>query len=372
MSTSCRILEIRHAALEVRADAPEHSDRESCEDTTDDDGLRTLHGASTLVRMFGIGWLHTSIFTQLYDASQKTKVRVDQTILNQISSFTKAFLKLQGKDDAAWNASLNDNLSQIKQIRMQFADEFQPLTDDETADCLWNWARTYLFSPEQKSMPKSKQRSILNKVLLRELGSKHRLLAVIQRGIMDFTDYEDSTELLRTFISYVVQIEISATARKHHERDRCRPASDGFQRLATTMHQRGAPKHVPRHSYSVRPIAHAMSQYATATRLQATDTRLRNDSAEAPERSRRDRDKCRRDQPMAKRCRGSSANLAAPSTQKPLIPAWHGRRPRSTSKAHSGKGRHDKGAAREDPVPTIAVAALDKPRPSASCTFSDR
>ena len=368
MSTSCRILEIRHAALEVRADAPEHSDRESCEDTTDDDGLRTLHGASTLVRMFGIGWLHTSIFTQLYDASQKTKVRVDQTILDQIDSFRKAFLKLGGKDDAAWNASLNDNLSQIKQIRMQFADEFQPLTDDETADCLWNWARTYLFSPEQKSMPKSKQRSILNKVLLRELGSKHRLLAVIQRGIMDFTDYEDSTELLRTFISYVVQIEISATAIKQHGRN-----NGGYQRLATTMHQRGAPKHVPRHSYSVRPIAHAMSQYASAPRLQATDTRLRNNSAEAPERSRRDRDRCRRDQPMAKRCRGSSANLAALSTQRqPLIPAWHGRRSRTTSKAHSGKGKHDKGAAREDPVPTIAVAALDKPRPSASRTFSDR
>ena len=185
-----------------------------CVQAPQTDDLHSLHGLTTLVRMVGVGWFSYSLYSKLYELSKKCKARVNRHLFDQIEEFSQAFLKRVSQDSDAWNATLNHNLSQLRQVRLLMAGEFQPLSEEDAQTCLWNWATTYMFAAEQLRQPMRKQRSIFRGIIVREFGCPQRMRAVVQRGLQDFTGHEARTDLLQAFISYVLQIETTRTARK--------------------------------------------------------------------------------------------------------------------------------------------------------------
>ena len=209
-----------------RSDATDALERDS-EDHTDTDLLksdsasdRTLQGIPSIVKLFAIGWFPDHLYNVLYDASMKWDGRVRLELLEAAETFKTAFLMHGGRHEAAWNRNLSDLLSQIREVRSEYADQYEQLSEADTQECMWEWARRYALRPAHLDKPKRAQRSILNHILRKELGSASRMRAVIQRGLQDFDGIRDKEYLITEFIMYLKQIEADAARIRRRDKQR--------------------------------------------------------------------------------------------------------------------------------------------------------
>ena len=167
---------------------------------------------TVILQSFGLGWFRYSLYRGLYDASQSNIVRLSKRLSEQVEEFSQAMLERQAISHALDN-SFTARLSQLRQVRMQMIDEFQPMSAQDAEACLWRWAETYMFTADQATRPKKKKRSLFKMFIYREFGCVHRVRTIVQRGLQDFTNFESRDDLLQALISYIVQIE--STARAH-------------------------------------------------------------------------------------------------------------------------------------------------------------
>ena len=183
-----------------------------CRDSADTGQLKPLQGINALVRMFGMGWLSNEVSDKIRAFTQEATVMVSRSCWAHVESFKTAFLKVRGRDNAAWNGNLRDSLSQIKQVRSRFAGEFEPLSEGAAWHCLWLWVHECVFNDDQLKLPNKKRRSILRSILMKELGCAHRMRAVVQRGMQDFDKPRSPSDTLDAFLAFVTHIEATAEA----------------------------------------------------------------------------------------------------------------------------------------------------------------
>ena len=168
---------------------------------------------TVILQSFGLGWFRYSLYRGLYDASQSNIVRLSKRLSEQVEEFSQAMLERQAISHALDN-SFTARLSQLRQVRMQMIEEFQPMSAQDAEACLWRWAETYMFTADQAAKPKKKKRSLFKMLINREFGCVHRVRTIVQRGLQDFTNFESRDDLLQALISYIVQIESTARANR--------------------------------------------------------------------------------------------------------------------------------------------------------------
>ena len=209
----------------LRSDAEDGLDEDNCLSDSDQASTetdpcqerKTVHGFATLVRLFGAGWLSFSTYQDLYDLTLENKVKVLPHFHESVRNFKTAFTHVRGRRDYDINTRLAKLLCQLRQIRCAFASEYETLSDQNTTDCLWSWANTYLFEEAQLRLPTNKKRSILHSFARAHLGGLTRLRAVLQRGLADFTSSEEDDALeqsLEQFVLYILEIEAMVETRK--------------------------------------------------------------------------------------------------------------------------------------------------------------
>ena len=237
------IIEIKPVAINGPAEAPEHSSHNRHQYPSDarlhdihspSKGLSSLGGQGAgmhkppmsftaqavsdiccinLLQSFGLGWFSYSLYRSLYDAAQSNTVRLSKGLSEQVEAFSQALLERDAIMHPS-STSLTARISQLRQVRMQLIDEFQPMSEQDAEACLWRWAETYMFTADQAAKPKKKKRSLFKMLIYREFGCVHRVRTIVQRGLQDFTNFESRDDLLQALISYIVMIESTTRANK--------------------------------------------------------------------------------------------------------------------------------------------------------------
>ena len=210
----------------------ESSSRDLSEDdstSSDGDKQKPLQGASSLVAMFGNGWLPGGLFSRLHHRVTSKKVLLDPPTLKLVESFKTAFLKLRGHSHRGWNCNLNDNLSQIKEVRSRLVSDYEQLTPELTTECLRKWAEDYRFRADQKRAPLRYRRGIMNSIINRELGCASRARVLVMRGLTDLQVNAAMSDdaLLDQFIKYICCIEQCAAEVMQGNKEIDRRAREG-------------------------------------------------------------------------------------------------------------------------------------------------
>ena len=219
------------------------SDQASTE-TDSSQERKTVHGFATVVRLFGAGWLSLSTYQDLYDLTLENKVKVLPNFHDSVRNFNIAFTRVRGRRDGDINTRLTKLLCQLRQTRCAFADEYETLSEQNTTDCLWSWANTYLLDEAQLRLPLKKKRSVLNSFLHAHLAGQTRLRAVLQRGLADFASSEEDSAL-EQFILYILEIE--AMVETAQEETRGLAHGPGTRRLPDAPERTTAEANTSRH-----------------------------------------------------------------------------------------------------------------------------
>jgi len=219
-----------------------------------------LHGATSLVSMFGTGWLGSQVFHVLYNQVANKPVHLDKTSVTAVTTFTRAFCKMQtystyGKYGNGkcvkyvWNRNLRDNLEQIAEVRRQLMREHhETLSDEEASLCLFMWIHKFRFTAKQRELRTDEQRSIFNMIVDKELGCRQRTEKVIKfgaAGLADNISAEDGEVVLARFIAYICHIEDTVGERMQRGQD-----LDNRQR--TSRHDASERVHPP-HDKMMKP-----------------------------------------------------------------------------------------------------------------------
>ena len=181
-----------------------------------EEALHPAEGLATVVRLFAGGWFPEQIYGLLYSAVTRTVANCDSSMLRIIESFETKVLRIGGNPDGDWKNQwqLKDALSKLRQVRRQYANDFSSMSEENAYECLWTFARTFIFSQEQANLNKRKQRSILSHVIHRDFGCQYRLRAMIRIGLQPFDRWEDDHDLLKRFLCYLEKIESTAKGYK--------------------------------------------------------------------------------------------------------------------------------------------------------------
>ena len=196
--------------------------RDSDKDKHAGSDMELLHGATSLVSMFGTGWLGGQVFHVLYNQVANKPVYLDKTTVTAVTTFKRAFCKMRGKGKCFWNRNLSDNLEQLAEVRRPFAKHHETLSDDAAWRCLWQWIYNFRFTAKQRKLGKDEQRNIFNKILDRELGCRQRTLKVIKLGASGLADNiiaEGGKVVLDRFIEYICRIEDTVGERMQRGQD---------------------------------------------------------------------------------------------------------------------------------------------------------
>ena len=156
-----------HGQDDGDSDSDEHGGSDSA-------GKTALNGATSLVSMFGTGWLSSTVFNVLYKRVANRPVYLDKASLTAVNNFKRALCKSRGKDAYEWNQQLSANLEQLAEERQHDAEHREMLTDNAALLCCWRWMHNFRFTPEQRELPNRQQRSIFNTIMHRELGCLRR------------------------------------------------------------------------------------------------------------------------------------------------------------------------------------------------------
>ena len=225
-----RRLHVRERGSEKRAAT---SDAESDEEPrpVKETQLFLVEEMTMVVRLFAEGWFSLWDYNLLYKAAQETTVHTDRQELLVIERFKTALLREGGKPDGMWNTKLKDFLSQLRQLRDEVEDEWTPLSERQTTECLQLFARTFVFSDEQLAMNASRQQSIFDWVIRQEVGCTHRLRAICMMGMKLFGKRDlNAKAMMEVFLDYICDVEqIAQSYREQAEAAEARERARGFR-----------------------------------------------------------------------------------------------------------------------------------------------
>ena len=239
----------------------------------------------TIVRVFAIGWFPSETFDLLCKAATEENARGSSSLLRCIKNFKSAFLR----NDKQWNTSLKDMLSQLSQIRRSYANEFSPLSETHTSDCLWSFARAFILTPQQLQLDKKEQHDQLKHVLKTQFVCYHRLRAVIRIGLRSFENVHTKSLMLQRFLDYMEDVENITESYKNDEKR----THEVEQMPAPTPenHRRSAPSAGMTSNSQPRPrAAHSSALVALALRSAPVALALRSSRPRSPLRAAKKRD----------------------------------------------------------------------------------
>ena len=235
-----------HGQDDGDSDSDEHGGSVSSEGGSDSAEKKALDGATSLIAMFGTGWLSSKVFNVLYTRVAKRPVYLDMASLTAVSNFKRALCKVRGKDAYDWNRNLSANLEQLAAVRRHLAEHHETLSGDaEVRWCLWKWVYDYKFTPAQRDLGRRHQRSIFSTILHRELGCKDRAHEVVRigaNGLANDIIAEGEEEVLARFIAYICRIEKAVDENTQRGRDldsRPRTGRGDAQERAHSPHDKG-------------------------------------------------------------------------------------------------------------------------------------
>ena len=235
-----------HGQDDGDSDSDEHGGSDSSEGGSDSSEKKALDGATSLVAMFGTGWLSSKVFNVLYTRVAKRPVYLDTASLTAVNNFKRALCKMRGKDAYDWNRNLSANLEQLAAVRQLLAEHHETLSGDaEVRWCLWKWVYDYKFTPAQRDLGRRHQRSIFSTILHRELGCKDRAHEVVKigaNGLANDIIAEGEEEVLARFIAYICRIEKAVDENTQRGRDldsRPRTGRGDAQERAHSPHDKG-------------------------------------------------------------------------------------------------------------------------------------
>ena len=235
-----------HGQDDGDSDSDEHGGSVSSEGGSDSAEKKALDGATSLIAMFGTGWLSSKVFNVLYTRVAKRPVYLDTASLTAVSNFKRALCKVRGKDAYDWNRNLSANLEQLAAVRQLLAEHHETLSGDaEVRWCLWKWVYDYKFTPAQRDLGRRHQRSIFSTILHRELGCKDRAHEVVRigaNGLANDIIAEGEEEVLARFIAYICRIEKAVDENTQRGRDldsRPRTGRGDAQERAHSPHDKG-------------------------------------------------------------------------------------------------------------------------------------
>ena len=227
-----------HGQDDGDADSDEHGG-------SDSSGKTPLDGATSLVAMFGTGWLNSKVFNVLYNRVAKRPVYLDKASLTAVNNFKRALCKERGKDAYDWNRNLSANLDQLAVVRRHLAEHHETLSGDDARRCLWKWIYNFRLNREQRELRNKQQRSIFNTILHRELGCQHRAQEVVKFGAAGLANdiiAEGEEAVLDRFIAYICRIEKAVDEKRQRGRDlesRQRTGRGDAQERAHSPHDEG-------------------------------------------------------------------------------------------------------------------------------------
>ena len=204
-----------HGQDDGDSDSDEHGGSDSA-------GKTALNGATSLVSMFGRGWLSSTVFNVLYKRVANRPVYLDKASLTAVNNFKRALCKSRGKDAYEWNQQLSANLEQLAEERQHDAEHHERLTDSAALQCCWRWMHNFKFTPEQRELPKRQKRSIFNTIMHRELGCLRRAQAVVKFGTAGLANNiiaQGEEAVLACFIAYIRRIEKEVHEKRQRSRD---------------------------------------------------------------------------------------------------------------------------------------------------------
>ena len=204
-----------HGQDDGDSDSDEHGGSDSA-------GKTALNGATSLVSMFGTGWLSSTVFNVLYKRVANRPVYLDKASLTAVNNFKRALCKTRGKDAYEWNQQLSANLEQLAEERQHDAEHHERLTDSAALQCCWRWMHNFKFTPEQRKLPNRRKRSIFNTIMHRELGCLRRAQAVVKFGTAGLADNiiaQGEEAVLACFIAYIRRIEKEVHEKRQRSRD---------------------------------------------------------------------------------------------------------------------------------------------------------
>ena len=234
-----------HGQDDGDSDSDEHGGSVSSEGGSDSAEKKALDGATSLVAMFGTGWLSSKVFNVLYTRVAKRPVYLDTASLTAVSNFKRALCKLRGKDAYDWNRNLSANLEQLAAVRRHLAEHHETLSGDAARRCLWKWVYDCKFKPAQRDLGRRHQRSIFSTILHRELGCKDRAQEVVKFGAVGLANditAEGEEAVLDRFIAYICRIEKAVDEKRQRGRDlesRQRTGRGDAQERAHSPHDEG-------------------------------------------------------------------------------------------------------------------------------------
>ena len=207
--------------------------------------MDTLHGATSLVSMFGKGWLGSQVFHVLYNEVASKPVHLDKTSVTAVTTFKRAFCKRRVEGKYVWNRNLSANLEQLAEVRRHFAKHHVTLSDDAARSCLWMWIYNFRFTEKQRELQEDKQQSFFDHILEKELGCRQRTLQVIKLGTAGLANdivAKGEEAVLASFIAYICRIEKEVDENTQRGRDlHCRQRAErgDAQERAHSPHDKG-------------------------------------------------------------------------------------------------------------------------------------
>ena len=189
---------------------PDAEERGRATEKAYDCSLPRINGLLSIVRIFAVSWFPPEVSELLHRGASMLVIGGDSSTQQAVASFTETFLRIDGRPNELWNTGLTDALSQLCKIRKFYKNEFEPLSESETTECMWTFARKYLLQPYTQELPKRKQRPLFNHAVNQAVGCRHRLRAVVKMGSHGFDNVYDEDVLLLRLVHYIETVEREA------------------------------------------------------------------------------------------------------------------------------------------------------------------
>ena len=203
----------RHTDAHERGKRPR---RMGCVGVTDsnegeDEKKYFLTGLPAIVRLFAVSWFPRALSSSLLGSIMEVRPRGNRETLRLVNSFSQAFFRTSyGVRGTEWSTELTSALLQLRKIRSTHADEYSRLSEKETSEVLWEYARDFLLDTHQHTLKTRKLRSIVSYIIHKHIGCRKRLRAVAKIGLARFASADTNDDLVEAFISYIHEIEKTA------------------------------------------------------------------------------------------------------------------------------------------------------------------
>ena len=170
-----------------------------------------------ILTLFAPGWFPSVLYTILHGSFEDYRPSLSPVNLGAIHSFKEAFLYIDTDRNTIWNTYLKDSLSQLRQTRRRFADEYAKLSTDVTSDVIRQFSLDFLLSPHENRFPPRKKNSVANHIMNKEMGCQFRIRALVKLGLWHFRGSHDKSGVARALVKYITDVEDLARTIKLHD-----------------------------------------------------------------------------------------------------------------------------------------------------------